>query len=231
METAYGAGRAGGAFDPITFIKQPQSIVRAVCWLFSIVVFGSIANEGYVNRPNEVEQHCIFNRNPSACGYGVGVGVLAFLASTAFLALDAYFPQISSVKDRKKVVLADIGFSGSWSFLWFVGFCFLTNQWQAAKLEDNPLREGADAARAAITFCFFSIFSWAAQAFLGYRRYLLGADSALFSQDYTDPSQDTSVPYAPYVSGDEIETSTAYQQPPSTEPYNANQEGYQTQNY
>jgi hypothetical protein len=47
-----------------------------------------------------------------------------------------------------------------WSFVWFVGFCFLANQWQVAKEEDNPLREGADAARAAITFAFFSIFTW-----------------------------------------------------------------------
>lgn len=47
-----------------------------------------------------------------------------------------------------------------WAFLWFVGFCFLTNQWQASKPEDNPLNEGGDAARAAITFSFFSIFTW-----------------------------------------------------------------------
>lgn len=47
-----------------------------------------------------------------------------------------------------------------WSFMWFVGFCFLANQWQATDNEDNPLREGGDAARAAITFSFFSIFTW-----------------------------------------------------------------------
>ncbi|XP_067875896.1 synaptogyrin-1-like isoform X2 [Heterodontus francisci] len=163
METAavYGAGKAGGAFDPLTFIKQPQTILRAVSWLFSIVVFGSIVNEGYMNRPTEVEQHCVFNRNPNACNYGITIGVLAFFGCMAFLALDAYFPQISSVKDRKKVVLGDIGFSAFWSFLWFVGFCFLTNQWQVSDLEeDDPLHEGADAARAAITFSFFSIFTW-----------------------------------------------------------------------
>lgn len=47
-----------------------------------------------------------------------------------------------------------------WSFMWFVGFCFLANQWQVTQHEDNPLREGGDAARAAITFSFFSIFTW-----------------------------------------------------------------------
>ncbi|XP_041272890.1 synaptogyrin-1 isoform X3 [Onychostruthus taczanowskii] len=138
--------------------------------VFSIVVFGSIVNEGYVNRADEVEEHCIFNRNHNACNYGITVGVLAFLSCLLYLALDAYFPQISSVKDRKKAVLSDIGVSAFWAFLWFVGFCFLTNQWQASKPEDNPLNEGGDAARAAITFSFFSIFTWGFLAFLAFRR-------------------------------------------------------------
>ncbi|MEQ2193794.1 Synaptogyrin-1, partial [Xenoophorus captivus] len=77
--------------------------------LFSIVIFGCITNEGYINRPSEVEEYCIFNRNQNACNYGVFMGSMAFLCCVAFLALDVYFPQISSVKDRKKAVLADIG--------------------------------------------------------------------------------------------------------------------------
>ncbi|XP_059413791.1 synaptogyrin-1-like isoform X1 [Carassius carassius] len=190
MEQAYGAGKAGGTFDPITFFQQPQAILRIVSWIFSIVIFGCIANEGYVNRPDEVEEHCIFNRNQNACNYAVGMGTLAFLCCAAFMALDVYFPQISSVKDRKKAVLADIGISAFWSFVWFVGFCFLANQWQVAKPEDNPLKAGGDAARAAITFAFFSIFTWAGQAFFAFQRYKLGASSSLFSQDYTDPSHD-----------------------------------------
>ncbi|KAA8595333.1 hypothetical protein FQN60_012468, partial [Etheostoma spectabile] len=194
--------------------------------LFSIVIFGCIANEGYINRPNEVEEYCIFNRNQNACNYGVFMGSMAFLCCMAFLALDVYFPQISSVKDP------------FWSFMWFVGFCFLANQWQVTKLEDNPLKEGGDAARAAITFSFFSIFTWGAQtlfsmeklknvsfeeeytklfppqpsqplagqSFLGFQRYKLGADSALFSQEYTDPSQDAAgAPYTSF-SGDDLES-------------------------
>lgn len=49
--------------------------------------------------------------------------------------------------------------------MWFVGFCFLTNQWQVSNPDDNPLNEGADAARAAITFSFFSIFTWVSTTF------------------------------------------------------------------
>uniref|UniRef100_A0A452I142 Synaptogyrin n=1 Tax=Gopherus agassizii TaxID=38772 RepID=A0A452I142_9SAUR len=229
---AYGAGKAGGAFDPQTFFRQPHTVLRVLSWVFSIVVFGSIVNEGYLNSPTEVEEHCIFNRNHNACNYGITVGVLAFLSCLLYLALDVYFPQISSVKDRKKAVLSDIGVSGFWAFLWFVGFCFLANQWQVSKHENNPLNEGADAARAAITFSFFSIFTWAGQAFLAYQRYRIGADSALFSQDYTDPSQDSGLPYAPYTNEDDATDMVGtYQQPPPVDAFDAETQGYQTQNY
>uniref|UniRef100_A0A8C7A8Q2 Synaptogyrin 1 n=1 Tax=Neovison vison TaxID=452646 RepID=A0A8C7A8Q2_NEOVI len=139
--------------------------------VFSIVVFGSIVNEGYLNNNSGGEKFCIYNRNPSACSYGVAVGVLAFLTCLLYLALDVYFPQISSVKDRKKAVLSDIGVSAFWAFLWFVGFCFLANQWQVSKPKDNPMNEGTDAARAAITFSFFSIFTWSLTAALAVRRF------------------------------------------------------------
>ena len=76
------------------------------------MILGCVANEGYVNRPEEVEEYCIFNRNQNACNYAVAMGTLCLLCSAGFLALDVYFPQISGVKDRKKVVMADIGVSG-----------------------------------------------------------------------------------------------------------------------
>ncbi|KAL1005653.1 hypothetical protein UPYG_G00061840 [Umbra pygmaea] len=206
---AYGAGKAGGAFDPTAFFQRPHTILRLISRLFSIVIFGSIANEGYVNRPDEVQEFCIFNRNQNACNYKVLMGSLSLLCCLAFLAMDVYFPQISSIKDRKKAVLADVGFSAFWSFMWFVGFCFLSNQWQESKPEDNPLREGWAAARAVIVFTFFSTFTWAAQSFLGYRKYKLGADAALFSQDYVDPSLQDGDSEGPYASvrsrGDDLE--------------------------
>ncbi|XP_052017590.1 synaptogyrin-1 isoform X2 [Apodemus sylvaticus] len=208
---AYGAGKAGGAFDPYTLVRQPHTILRVVSWVFSIVVFGSIVNEGYLNNPEEEEEFCIYNRNPNACNYGVTVGVLAFLTCLLYLALDVYFPQISSVKDRKKAVLSDIGVSAFWAFFWFVGFCFLANQWQVSKPKDNPLNEGTDAARAAIAFSFFSIFTW----------------------DYMDPSQDSGMPYAPYVEpsagSDPAGMGGTYQHPANA--FDAEPQGYQSQGY
>lgn len=41
---AYGAGKAGGAFDPVTFLQQPQTILRIVSWVREM----TNANSGFV---------------------------------------------------------------------------------------------------------------------------------------------------------------------------------------
>lgn len=33
MGGAYGGGKAGGAFNPITFVQRPQVLLRAACWV------------------------------------------------------------------------------------------------------------------------------------------------------------------------------------------------------
>lgn len=30
---AYGGGKAGGAFDPLSFVMKPQVVIRALCWV------------------------------------------------------------------------------------------------------------------------------------------------------------------------------------------------------
>ncbi|XP_068100445.1 synaptogyrin-3 [Hyperolius riggenbachi] len=225
---SYGAGRAGGGFDPIEFLKQPQTILRILSWVFSIVVFGSIINEGYINF-NSPELHCIYNRNEGACNYAISVGLIAFFACVFFIILDINFPQISSVKDRKKAVIVDMGFSALWAFLWFVCFCFLTNQWQ--RTPDIPeAYQGADAARAAIAFSFFSILTWVAMALKAYQRFRLGTDMTLFSTDQfaTTP---TTAGYPGYPTGSGIETTETYQSPPFTENADINPKGYQAPSY
>uniref|UniRef100_A0A672YKW5 MARVEL domain-containing protein n=1 Tax=Sphaeramia orbicularis TaxID=375764 RepID=A0A672YKW5_9TELE len=156
---SFGAGRTGSSVDPIVFVKQPQTILRILSWIFSLVVFASIVNEGYVNMGSE-RLHCVFNKNADACNYGVFVGLVGLLACSFFALLDYKFASISSVKDRKKAVMLEIGFSGFWAFLYFVSFCFLANQWSRTTPDELPLNQGADAARAAIAFSFFSIITW-----------------------------------------------------------------------
>ncbi|EPY86775.1 synaptogyrin 2-like protein [Camelus ferus] len=192
--------------------------IRSGKQVFALIVFSCIFGEGYSNTHESQQQYCVFNRNEDACRYGSAIGVLAFLASAFFFVVDVYFPQISNATDRKYLVIGDLLFSALWTFLWFVGFCFLTNQWAATKLED--VRVGADSARAAITFSFFSIFSWGVLASLAYQRYKAGVDD--FIQNYVDPTPDPSSAYASYPGG----PPDNYQQPPFTQ--NAETaEGYQ----
>ena len=75
------------------------------------MVFASIVNEGYVNMGSE-RLHCVFNKNADACNYGVFVGLVGLLACSFFFLLDYKFSSISSVKDRKKAIMLEIGFSG-----------------------------------------------------------------------------------------------------------------------
>uniref|UniRef100_A0A8C9LY92 Synaptogyrin n=1 Tax=Piliocolobus tephrosceles TaxID=591936 RepID=A0A8C9LY92_9PRIM len=191
---AYGAAKAGGSFDLRRFLTQPQVVARAVCLVFALIVFSCIYGEGYSNTHKSKQMYCVFNHNEDTCRYGSAIGVLAFLASAFFLVIDAYFPQISNATDRKYLVIGDLLFSALWTFLWFVGFCFLTNQWAATDPKDVLV--GADSARAAITFSFFSIFSWGVLASLAYQRYKAGVDD--FIQNYVDPTPDPNTAYASY---------------------------------
>ncbi|XP_005945493.1 synaptogyrin-3a [Haplochromis burtoni] len=215
---SFGAGRSGSTIDPITFAKQPQTILRVLSWIFSLVVFASIVNEGYVNMGSE-RLHCIFNKNTDACNYGVFVGLVGLLACSFFFLLDYKFSSISSVKDRKKAVMLEIGFSGFWTFLYFVSFCFLANQWSRTRAEELPLNQGADAARAAIAFSFFSIITWAGLTVRAVQKYLLGTDMTLFTTEHMDGGAPTQ-PYpsnSPGGGSTTIETTETYQSPPFTE--------------
>lgn len=80
--------------------------------LFSIIVFGCISSQGWRVDDQTKKDICIYNNNPTACNYGVTVGVIGFLASMGFIAGEYLFEQMSSVKTRKHYVLADLGFSG-----------------------------------------------------------------------------------------------------------------------
>uniref|UniRef100_A0A8C3NS46 Synaptogyrin n=2 Tax=Passeriformes TaxID=9126 RepID=A0A8C3NS46_9PASS len=230
MEGAsFGAGRAGGAIDPVDFLKQPQTLLRVTTWIFSIVVFGSIVNECYVNKDSQhPELLCIFNENESACSYGIAVGVIAFFGCIFFFVVDLYFQQISSVKDRKRAVLLDLGFSGFLAFLWFVAFCFLANQWQRTTLT-RGFSQGADAARAAITFSFFSIIIWVVLALRALQRYRLGTDMSLFATEQF--GADPSASYPGYPGGSGVESTETYQSPPFTETLEPNPKGYQVPAY
>lgn len=110
---AYGAAKAGGSFDLVRFVQQPQVLARIVSAVFALIVFACLIGDGYTSEAENPKLFCIFNHNEDACRYGIGIGVLAFLACIFFFMVDVYFPQISNTTDRKYLVLADLGFSGT----------------------------------------------------------------------------------------------------------------------
>ncbi|CAH1391050.1 unnamed protein product [Nezara viridula] len=177
---AYGAGKAGAPFDPLLFVKRPQVIVKGVCLFFGIIVFCCVSGAWYADIQLQREV-CLYNKKSSPCHYGEAIGLLAFFASLGFLGGEYMFGQMSSVKSRKHFVLIDLGFSGFWAFMYFVGFCYLANQWSNTTIDEDILeREGTSSIQAAIVFSFFSVFSWAASAWLAYQRFLQG-NNAMFA--------------------------------------------------
>jgi hypothetical protein len=72
------------------------------------VVFGCIIAEGWHG------DNCQMHGDSNACGYGTGIGILAFIICLVFLVIDALFDNISSVQYRKYVVIADLGISGKY---------------------------------------------------------------------------------------------------------------------
>ena len=69
-------------------------------------MFGCISSSG------TIEGTCQYNNDPNACGYGIAIGVLAFLGLMALLVSDAIFDNISSIQQRKYIVIGDVVFSG-----------------------------------------------------------------------------------------------------------------------
>ncbi|KAK2583069.1 hypothetical protein KPH14_009102 [Odynerus spinipes] len=202
---AYGGGKAGAPFDPIAFVQRPQVILRAVCLLFAIIVFGCISSKGYITK-SEGKEVCLYNEDNTACNYGIGIGVLAFLASIGFLAGEYLFEQMSSVKTRKHFVLLDLGFSNLWAFLYFVGFCYLTNAWNKSVAPEDGY--GVNNVQGAIAFSFFSIFTWAGCAWFAFQRFKQGTDAAFAPSYEADPVGGTG--YTSYPDA----TDAAYQEPP-----------------
>ncbi|KAA0185440.1 hypothetical protein HAZT_HAZT001242 [Hyalella azteca] len=183
-----------------------------MCLLFSIIIFGCISSQGWTNneKGNEV---CLYNGDGNACNYGTGISVIAFLACIGFLVGEFLFEQMSSIKTRKRYVLADLGFSSFWSLLYFIGFCYLTNQW--SKSDAPPGNIGVSNMQAAIAFCFFSIFTWAGLGYLAFLRFKQGSAQAFAPSYEVDPNAAVAAAESGYTSyPDATDPQGGYAQPP-----------------
>jgi len=215
----YGGTLSGSRFDPLTFIRKPQVIFRLVALFFSILVFGCIASDDLYESGK-----CPFNEDEGACKFGIWIGVIAFLACLFFLVVDARFDAMSNVNTRRRAVIADLVFSGTWAFVWFICFCYLTNAWSKTS-EEIKSKASRNLVQTSIAFSFFSILIWIALDLLSFLRYRQGA-STLLSTGYEDHSQvDATGAYNPDIHD------TYNQAPFNNNNMNNSGMGYQQPNY
>ncbi|KAI3380173.1 hypothetical protein SNEBB_007233 [Seison nebaliae] len=179
----YGNPAVGGPFDILIFLKKPKVILRIISWIFSIIIFGCIASQGYF------DNQCLYNNDANTCRYGIGIGVFGFIVSTLFIILDIKFERTASLQHRRRIVLADLIVSALFAFLWFIGFCYLVTAWRQTSY-DAKVWKGFSNLRAAIAFIFFSIITWTSLTTLAFFSYKQGAQAMYNMQSgYEDPTQ------------------------------------------
>eukprot|EP00123_Amoebidium_parasiticum_P020915 comp5859_c0_seq1/m.1722 comp5859_c0_seq1/g.1722 ORF comp5859_c0_seq1/g.1722 comp5859_c0_seq1/m.1722 type:complete len:221 (-) comp5859_c0_seq1:821-1483(-) len=189
---------------------KPPAALRAAQWLFAVTVFGCVADKC---KPQE---YCVFN-DSGACNYAIGVGVFAFLLATVFLAADLYGHENFGLMTRP-FALMETSVSGALSFLWFVGFCYLADQWRK---DNGPPAFFGEAvkhwssrvinnAQGAIVFSLFSLLAWCGSTYLAYAAYL-NAEHGHFPA-YDPPSKFVGAGsgYQQFQDGD-VETASSYQ--------------------
>ena len=124
--------------------------------LCCVVVWACISMNAWHKKGRK--EICLFNADGTACRLGSGLAFVGFLAAMGFLALEAVFSSISSIKVRRRLVAADIGFSALWAGLFFIEFWYLTIAWN--KSDYPPMGKGINNCRAAIVFSLFNIATW-----------------------------------------------------------------------
>jgi hypothetical protein len=152
---------------PEGFLKElllsPLLYIRVAGILFSLIVFGCVADQGYhAQDATPLSGQCLYNES-GACGYIIAIGVLAFIICLVFMTKDVGMIILDfsgNIFVKKIVIIIDMSVNGLWAFLWFVGFCYTADQYR----NNNPMMDLNPAQvnnlQAAIAFSFFSILLW-----------------------------------------------------------------------
>nr|KAF6408168.1 synaptogyrin 4 [Molossus molossus] len=98
--------------EVVQFLKRPKTVVRIFAGVFSLIVFSSLLTDGYQNKTDSSQLHCVLNSNNVACSFAVGAGLLALLSCLAFLALDAHESHIADSRFRTAFQLLDFILAG-----------------------------------------------------------------------------------------------------------------------
>eukprot|EP00124_Ichthyophonus_hoferi_P000898 Ihof_evm7s39 gene=Ihof_evmTU7s39 len=148
---------------------QPMVLIRLLQWIFAAVVFGCITDRC------KPEEYCVFN-NSGACNFGIGLGVFTFLISAIFLVADVYGHENFALM-RKPFAKLEAVVNIAIAFLWFVSFCFLTDQWRKDRGPPAffPTHHWSSRvinnAQGAIIFALLSLIAWIGSSAVVYARY------------------------------------------------------------
>jgi len=168
-------GREAAAYGVDYMKREPKTVLRALSLFLSIIIFACICSQGWQYHPDKGKSMCIMNGSSLACSFGSGIAIIAFLAATGMLVAENLMGY-----NGPFMSMVDLGFSGAFSFFYFVSFCTMANQW--ASSEEPAAHYGASNVKAAISFTFFSVFLWAGCSFYSWKQFKQrGNDEAQFS--------------------------------------------------
>ncbi|EFO23195.1 hypothetical protein LOAG_05297 [Loa loa] len=182
---AYGAGLAGGQFQPGVFLRKPTVILRIFALIVGLAQWIAVSRGGWYISENGDKQICLYANSSSTCSFGSAMGFFAVLSSLGLLFLDAKFEKISSVPTRKRAVTTDMILSALLAFLFLITFFSLWSKYGEVDIS-KPYDGGM--AKSAILFALLSFVTWGAAAFLAWRRYEEGAITNFvpsYEQDFT----------------------------------------------
>ncbi|MCP9266330.1 Synaptogyrin [Dirofilaria immitis] len=156
---AYGAGMAGGQFQPGVFLRKPTVILRIFALIVGLAQWIAVSRGGWYISENNGEQICLYANSSSTCSFGS--------------AMDAKFEKISSIPTRKRAVTTDMILSG------FIAGILISDNvfslWSKYGEVDINKPYSGGLAKSAILFALLSLVIWGASAFLAWRRYEEGA--------------------------------------------------------
>eukprot|EP00730_Choanoeca_flexa_P009556 TRINITY_DN12670_c12_g1_i1.p1 TRINITY_DN12670_c12_g1~~TRINITY_DN12670_c12_g1_i1.p1 ORF type:complete len:232 (+),score=20.06 TRINITY_DN12670_c12_g1_i1:103-798(+) len=155
-------GIMGAPLDPIAFVSQPTTVLRLIEFIFAIIVFGVISDGGFSHGKS------VFNQNDGAANFGIAVGVMSFLASSASLII-SFLDKTSSMFTQHRALIAkiEVAIDGFFALMFFVAAIVLAANWSKVDsvAKKHAAKRHVNAAHSAIVFSFFSWLAYCGSLF------------------------------------------------------------------
>eukprot|EP00123_Amoebidium_parasiticum_P001280 comp12330_c0_seq1/m.7189 comp12330_c0_seq1/g.7189 ORF comp12330_c0_seq1/g.7189 comp12330_c0_seq1/m.7189 type:complete len:187 (-) comp12330_c0_seq1:449-1009(-) len=174
-------------FDYQNVTRNPTTTLRVVEILFSIIVFGCIADKC---KPSD---YCVFN-DSGACNFGIFVGVFSLLLTFVFIGTDYTGPIFGSM--QRLFGMLELAVTATTTLLWTIAFVYMADQWR--KDQGPPSFLGithwptgtVNNAQAAVVFAFFSVFAWMGSTYSALVRLRDGTQHVSVSAgEYAEPRE------------------------------------------